>query len=96
MISAERCFFHISEIKKRVEKKYYCKKEFTEDLDDAAEDIVDKLNSFHWTLSRFGKDYDPGSKIGCGGGNVESDKKVEKRVLIGLMLLELGTLFGIN
>ena len=73
--SAERSFFHISEIKKRVEKKYYCKKEFTEDLDDAAEDIVDKLNSFHWTLSRFGKDYAPGSKIGCGGGNIESDKK---------------------
>ncbi|WP_261886074.1 AHH domain-containing protein [Vibrio pomeroyi] len=69
----------ISEIKKRAEKKYYCKsskkKEFTEDLDDAAEDIVDKLNSFHWTLSRFGKDYAPSSKIGCGGGHIESEKK---------------------
>ncbi|HAS6296391.1 TPA: AHH domain-containing protein [Vibrio vulnificus] len=69
----------ISEIKKRAEKKYYCKKsnkeEFTEDLDDAAEDIVDKLNGFHWTLSRFGKDYAPSSKIGCGGGHSESEKK---------------------
>jgi hypothetical protein len=69
----------ISQIKKRAENKYYCKKsnkeQFTEDLDDAADDIVDKLNGFYWTMSRFGKDYAPSSKIGCGGGNIESDKK---------------------
>lgn len=59
---------------------------------------MDKLNSFHWTLSRFGKDYAPRSKIGCGcgGGHIESEKKVEKNVLIGLILLALGTQFGIN
>ncbi|GLR73176.1 AHH domain-containing protein [Aliivibrio sifiae] len=69
----------ISEIKKRAENKFYCKKNnkeaFTEDLDDAAEDVIDKLNNFHWTISRYGKDYAPGCKIGCGGGNIESDKK---------------------
>lgn len=57
---------------------------------------MDKLNGFHWTLSRFGKDYAPSSKIGCGGGHIESEKKVEKHVLIGSILLELDTLFGIN
>ena len=75
IISAERRFFHISEIKKRVEKKYYCKKEFTEDLDDAAEDIVDKLNSFHWTLSRFGKDYAPAQKLDAEVVTLNATKK---------------------
>lgn len=55
-----------------------------------------KLNGFHWTLSRFGKDYAPSSKIGCGGATLKAIKKVEKHVLIGLILLELDTLFGIN
>lgn len=69
----------ISQIKTKAEKKYYCKtthkSKFTTHLDLAASNIINKLNDFYWTISRYGKDYAPGSKIGCGGGNIESDKK---------------------
>lgn len=61
-----------------------------------AELQVHYLNGFHWALSSFGKDYALSSKVGCGGGQIESEKKVEKHVPIGLILLELDTLFGIN
>lgn len=40
-----------------------------------AELKVHYLNGFHWALSSFGKDYAPRSKVGCGGGHIESEKK---------------------
>ncbi|MGR5286335.1 AHH domain-containing protein [Vibrio maritimus] len=69
----------LRDIKVRASKKHYCKpsnkEDFTDDLDDVSDDILDKLNSFNWTISRYGKDYSPYSRIGCAGGAVESDKK---------------------
>lgn len=38
-------------------------------------DKVHYLNGFHWALSSFGKDYAPSSKVVCGGGHIESEKK---------------------
>ncbi|WP_299022740.1 AHH domain-containing protein [uncultured Photobacterium sp.] len=69
----------IQEVFDNAKIKYYCKAgkkdEFTEDLRGAAEDILDCLADFTWTISRYGKDYKRGILIGCSNGLDESKNK---------------------
>ncbi len=72
-------FSDIDSIKQNAVSKVYCKpgnkEKFSLHMNQKSKDILAKLNSFLYTISTFGHDYSPASKVGCAGGKSENKSK---------------------
>ncbi len=66
-------------IVKRAEKNYYCKPGnkalFSKHMNAQSKVVLKLLDSFLFTISTFGHDYSPVSKVGCANDSVESKSK---------------------
>ncbi|CAH1588556.1 AHH domain-containing protein [Vibrio owensii] len=69
----------IDSIKQNAKSKVYCKpgnkEKFTLHMNQKSKAILAKLNSFLYTISTYGHDYSPVSKVGCAGGDSENKSK---------------------
>lgn len=72
-------FSNIDSIKQNAKSKLYCKKgnkeKFSLHMHQKSKHILAKVNSFLYTISTYGHDYSPSSKVGCGGGESENKSK---------------------
>ncbi|ARC91744.1 hypothetical protein B6A42_05965 [Vibrio coralliilyticus] len=69
----------IDPIMQNAKSKLYCKpgnkEKFSLHMHKKSENILAKLNSFLYTISTYGHDYSPASKVGCAGGQSENKSK---------------------
>ncbi len=69
-------------IRARAQKNFYCKngnaKKFSLHMNTVSISIINKMNKFHWCISRYGSDYEKSSPYGCANGNIENESKKRK------------------